>query len=159
MRKNLSRRHVLAFPLVLGLGLGLGLVAACKKDPGASPAPPSTGRGRCSNCGMKLTADSPWLAEIVADDGTKLTFDTPRCALTASLAGKKGKLRVQDYYDRKWRDPSEVRFVTGSAVLGPMGPDLVPVDVARAPKFLQDHQGEKSLKVEEVSKAILDDLK
>lgn len=112
---------------------------------------------------MKLTADSPWLAELVQEDGTKLTYDTPRCAFTASLAGaaagKKTKLRVQDYYDRKWRDGAEMRFVIGSSVLGPMGPDLVPIDAARAPKFLQDHQGEKALKLEEVTKAVLDDLK
>jgi nitrous oxide reductase accessory protein NosL len=151
MQKILTRRAFFALPLVLGT------LSACKKDP--STAPSSATTGRCSNCGMKLTADSPWLAELVAEDGTKLTFDTPRCALTASLAGKKGKLRVQDYYDRKWRDAAEVRFVTGSSVLGPMGPDLVPVDVARAPKFVQDHQGEKTLKLEEISKAVLEDLK
>lgn len=151
MRKNLSRRAIFAFPLVLLSA------SACKKDPSAAPAASSA--GRCSNCGMKLVSDSPWLAELVLDDGTKLTFDTPRCALAATLGGKKGKLRVQDYYDRKWRDAGEMRFITGSAVLGPMGPDLVPVDVTRAPKFLQDHEGEKSLKLEEVTKSVLDDLK
>lgn len=152
MRNIVSRRSV------LGLPLALGLLAACKKDPSAS-APSATASGRCSNCGMKLAPDSAWLSEIVQDDGQKLVFDTPRCALSASLAGKKGKLRFQDYYDKKWHDASELVLVTGSNVLGPMGPDLVPVDPARAQKFSQDHEGEKTLRAPEVTKAVIDDLK
>lgn len=110
---------------------------------------------------MKLTPDSPWLAELVAADGEKRTFDTPRCAITARLAEAPGKstLRVQDFYDRRWRDASEVALVIGSDVLGPMGPDLVPVDTTRAPKFLKDHQGERALRLEEVTRTVLEDLK
>ena len=152
MQKTFSRRALFALPLVVA-----GL-AGCKKDPTATPSA-SAPSGRCSNCGMKLDPASAWLAEIVQDDGTKLTFDTPRCALTASLAGKKGKLRFQDYYDKKWHDAGELRLVTGSNVLGPMGPDLVPVDPARAQKFSQDHEGDKTLTVAEITKAVLDDLK
>ena len=79
MRNSLSRRSFFALPAALFV------VSACKKDPGAPPPPQSA--GRCSHCGMKLKPESPWLAEIVSDDGQKLTFDAPRCAFAASLGG------------------------------------------------------------------------
>ena len=149
-----SRRAFFA----LSAGFVASTLVACKKDPSPGTAAP-TATGRCSHCGMKLVADSPWFSEIVTEDGQKLGYDTPRCALTASLSGKKGKVRVQDFYDRKWHDAGDVRFVVGSDVLGPMGPDLVPVDPARADKFQKDHQGEKTLALADLTKAVLDDLK
>lgn len=150
----LPRRRALGALLALTLAAA---TSACKKDATTTPAaaPP----GRCAHCGMKLTPGSAWLTELVAADGSKKTFDTPRCALTARLAGGATKLRVQDFYDRTWRDGGEVLFVIGSDILGPMGPDLVPVDAARAPKFLKDHEGNRALKLEEISKAVLEDLK
>lgn len=150
----LSRRRALGALLAVTLAPALG--GGCKKD---ASTPPAAAPGRCAHCGMKLTQGSAWLAELAAADGSKKTFDTPRCALTARLATGAGTLRVQDFYDRKWRDASEVRFVIGSDVLGPMGPDLVPVDVARAPKFMKDHEGDRALALDEVTKAVLEDLK
>lgn len=109
--------------------LGLAL-AACK---GGSP--------RCAHCGMKIDPTSAFRAEVV-DGGTTRTFDTPRCALSEWLAGgKKGVVRVQDYYDRAWHDGKDLRFVVGSDVIGPMGPEIVPVDAARVAKFKADHVG------------------
>ncbi|HRH00581.1 MAG TPA: nitrous oxide reductase accessory protein NosL [Polyangiaceae bacterium] len=151
----LSRRRALG--ALFALTLAPALASGCKKD--ASTTPAAAPPGRCAHCGMKLTAGSAWLTELVAADGSKKTFDTPRCALTARLAGGAAKLRVQDFYDRTWRDGGEVLFVVGSDVLGPMGPDLVPVDTARAPKFLKDHEGDRALKLEEITKAVLEDLK
>lgn len=107
------------------------LLAACKGESAA----------RCDHCGMKLDPKSPFATEMV--DGSKTEhFDTSRCALTEWLAhGKRGTVRVQDYYDRKMRPASEVEFVVGSDVVGPMGPDLVPVDTARVAKFEKAHGG------------------
>jgi len=125
-----------AFVLALALAL-LG----CKKEP------------RCQNCGMKIDPASPWRAELVADDGSVTPFDTPRCALQAWRGGKaKGKtLRVQEYYDRAFRDAAELRFVVGGDVTGPMGPDLVPVDPSRATKFIQDHGAERAYRLDEIT--------
>jgi len=80
-------------------------------------------------------------------DGTTRHFDSPRCALTAWRTGHDhpSAMRVLDYYDRRWRDASEVLFVAGSDILGPMGPDLVPVDRARAQKFANDHSAGRPL--------------
>lgn len=151
-RAPLTRRRALGALLAVALA-----ASGCKKD--ATTAPAAAPPGRCAHCGMKLTPGSAWLTELVAADGSKRSFDTPRCALTARLAGGGAKVRVQDFYDRTWRDAGEVLFVVGSDVLGPMGPDLVPVDTARAPKFLKDHEGERALKLDEITKPVLEGLK
>lgn len=110
--------------LVLCLAI---VAAACKRE------------ARCENCGMKLEPTSAWNAELIVA-GTTKRFDTPHCALTARI-GSTSTIRVQEFYERKWRDGTDVRFVSGSDVLGPMGEDFVPVDPARAPKFIADHGG------------------
>jgi hypothetical protein len=113
---------------------------------------------RCENCGMKLDSTSAWVVELRAT-GTVRRFDTPRCAFAARRAGRaQGDLMVRDFYDRRERSESEVVFVTGSDVLGPMGADLVPVDTARAGKFVSDHGGH-ALVPSAVDEVILRNLK
>lgn len=123
---------------------------ACKK-----PDP------RCKHCGMKIDPTSAWRADLVANDGTLVPFDTPRCALTSWRSGKTQAkdLRVQEYYDRVWRDSAEVRFVLGGDVLGPMGPDLVPVDGQRSAKFVQDHGADRAISIDQVTLDVLNSVK
>jgi hypothetical protein len=121
--------------------LALALVLVACKPAGA----------RCAHCGMKIDPASPFVAQL--DDKQ---FDTPRCALTEWLAsGKRGTVRVQDYYDRASHPASDVRFVTGSDVVGPMGPDLVPVDAARVAKFEKDHGGTRALALADIDEKAL----
>lgn len=112
---------------------------------------------RCKHCGMKIDRASAWRVELVLVDGSTVPFDTPRCALTSWRSGKTPatSIRVQDYYDRTWRNGADVRFVIGGDVVGPMGPDLVPVDPARATKFIQDHTADRALRLEEVTLDVL----
>ncbi len=132
---------------VLGLALGLAVAgAACKgKD-----------EARCAHCGMKIAPDSPWKTEVVGA-GKVAVYDTPRCALFDAV-GTASKVRVQEFYDRNWLDASEVRFVRGSDVLGPMGPDLVPVNAAHVAKFTKDHGG-TAVAYADLTKANLEDAK
>lgn len=132
----------------MGLALALG-APACKHEV------------RCKNCGMKIDPKSAWRAELVAQDGAVTPFDSPRCALTAWRSGKvhAASLRVQSYYDRKPRDGAEMRFVIGGDVVGPMGPDLVPVDPTRVTKFIQDHGADRALRLDEVTPQVLATLK
>jgi hypothetical protein len=136
-----SRRGLLLASLALVLCASM----ACKKE------------ARCKNCGMRIDPQSAWRAELVGDDGSLTTFDTPRCALQSWRSGKTPakSVRVLDYYDRRTLDGSAVRFVVGGDVVGPMGPDLVPVDLARVGKFLQDHGAERALRVEEVTLEVI----
>ncbi len=129
--------------------VAVAVTAGCKKEE------------RCQKCGMKIDMASPWRAELVTAEGTKIPFDTPRCALDTWKNGKAQarSLRVQEYYDRTWRDAEEVRFMVGGDVQGPMGPDLVPVDPSRATKFVQDHSAERYLTLAEVTPAVISGLK
>lgn len=141
-----TRRQVIALAL-----LAAAFGTSCKKD-----------QERCRTCGMKIDRASPWRAELVDGAGHALAaFDTPRCAFLAWRGGKvtASDVRVSEYYDRAVRSGADVRFVVGGDVLGPMGPDLVPVDPARASKFIQDHGAERSLRVDEVTAEALASLR
>ena len=121
------------------LALGVMLIACKSAD------------ARCAHCGMKIEPASPFAAEW----GDK-KFDTPTCALTEWLsAGKQGTVRVLDYYDRTPHPASDVRFVTGSDVVGPMGAELVPVDAARVAKFQKDHGGTRALALADIDEKAL----
>jgi hypothetical protein len=143
MRSYLTRRR--DFLLAVTSVAVLGGASACKKET------------RCKNCGMRIDPTSPWRADLVAADGAVTTFDTPRCALQSWRSGKTPAkaVRVQDYYDRKERDGNDVRFVIGGDVVGPMGPDLVPVDAARVSKFIHDHAADRALRLDEVTPEVL----
>jgi hypothetical protein len=116
---------------------------------------------RCKHCGMKIDLASPWRAELVAADGSVTSFDTPRCALTSWRSGESQAVsaKLQEYYERKWRNAEEVRLVLGGDVIGPMGPDLVPVEPTRATKFIQDHNADRALRIDEVTKDVLANIK
>lgn len=120
-----------------------------------------TAEQRCKHCGMKIDPESAWRADLVAADGSTTSFDTPRCALTSWRTGKSQAtaLRVQEYYDRRWRNADELRFIIGGDVVGPMGPDLVPVDPSRATKFIQDHGADRALRLDEVTTDVLGSMK
>jgi copper chaperone NosL len=128
--------------------LGAVFLAACKKEE------------RCSTCGMKIDRTSPWRAEIVLANGEILQYDTPRCAIRAWTTRKIATktLRVQEYYDRNFRDGAELRFVAGGDVVGPMGPDLVPVDPSRVTKYIQDHSADRAYMLSEITPEILKKL-
>lgn len=129
--------------------IGSCLLVACKKEE------------RCKNCGMKIDPTSAWNADLIGMDDKPVRFDTPRCAFTYWRGGKMQAkdLRAQDYYERAWKSSAELKFVLGSDVLGPMGPDLVPVESARAGKFVQDHSADKAVAAADVTPALLAEIK
>ncbi len=109
---------------------------------------------------MKIDPASAWRADLVTANGETAHFDTPRCALLAWRTGKTNAktLRVQEFYERTWRDGAELRFALGSDVLGPMGPDVVPLDPSRAPKFTADHAATRIATLDELTAAVLESL-
>jgi copper chaperone NosL len=113
---------------------------------------------RCAFCGMKIDPASAWRADLVSNAGSLVHFDTPRCAFLAWRTGKTAAsaIRVQEFYDRTWRDGAELRFALGSDVLGPMGPDVVPIDPARAAKFRADHGASDIVALAEITPSLLD---
>jgi hypothetical protein len=116
---------------------------------------------RCAYCGMPLDPKSAWNAQLVSAGGTRVDFDSPRCALLAWRSGQVDatEILVQDYYDRAWRSGREVVFVASSDVSGPMGADLVPLDPARAPQFTADHTGTRPFPLEQITLPLLKELR
>ena len=112
---------------------------------------------RCKHCGMRIDPNSAWRTELVGVDGSITPFDTPRCALTSWRTAKTParSIRVQEYYDRRFCSGEDVRWVIGGDVVGPMGPDFVPVDPARVTKFIQDHGADRSLRLDEITVEVL----
>jgi hypothetical protein len=108
----------------------LTLAPACRRDP------------RCATCGMKVDPGSPWTSYVTLR-GKEQSFDTPSCAFAAWK--KAGQLaapaRFREYYSQEMKPVEELRFVRGSDVLGPMGPDWVPVLEGAARRFARDHNG------------------
>jgi hypothetical protein len=123
------------------------LLVACKREE------------RCRHCGMKIDRASPWTSELLLNDGATAFYDTPRCALTSwrKKQVSANGMRVREYYDAKgpMRDASTLRFVVGGDVVGPMGPDFVPVEPSRVTKFIQDHGADRAYTVDEISPEVL----
>lgn len=134
---------------IVGALLTAVAAPACKKEE------------RCKNCGMKIDPASSWNAQLIGMDGAPVRFDTPRCAFTYWRSGKMEAKDIQatDYYERVLRGSAELKFVVGGDVLGPMGPDLVPVEAPRASKFIQDHGADRAYLASEVMMDVLNAIK
>lgn len=113
---------------------------------------------RCARCGMVIAPKSAWEAELTSDKGDVTRFDTPRCAIRAFRAAAPSprvELRVHEFYTGEMRSAKDVVFVVGSDLVGPMGPELVPVDPARAQKLTADHAGKRTLTLDAVDERVL----
>lgn len=137
--------------LVIGL-LALGAItslATCSSEAAGE-------RPRCDLCGMYVDRNPRWIAGATKN-GRPVVFDAPRCLLQ-TLRDRRAALRdpwVTEYYSQRRRPASAVRYVQGSDTIGPMGPDFVPVDPARAETFRRDHRGSRVLTLEQITPAVL----
>ena len=120
-------------------------LAACSRPP------------RCKRCGMVLDPSSRWLAELRNGDVVE-RFDTPKCAFAAWRGGRPAgtTLRLRGYYSQRELDAAEIVLAVGSDVLGPMGPDLVPVEREHGAKFSADHHA-RMVEAAAVTLALADD--
>lgn len=140
-------RHLVL--ILLLWSLGTAAVAAAPPQPGE--------KDRCAVCGMFVAPFPQWTAAIELKDGRHFYFDGPKdlfiCLfdLPAYLPGvsmdQVAGVYVTEYYSTSLHPATEVIFVTGSDVLGPMGQELVPVLGREAAEtFRRDHKGEKLLR-------------
>lgn len=97
---------------------------------------------RCATCGMKIDPASAW-ASYVTVEGKEQSFDTPSCAFAAwrKARERSTEARFREYYSQEMKPAKELLFVKGSDVVGPMGPDLVPVSEGTARRFAREHNG------------------
>jgi copper chaperone NosL len=141
---NATRRALL-------LGAVAATALACGRREGA----------RCRHCGMRVPPDSRWRAGARAADGAALVFDTPGCLHRFRLSPPGAGMRdpwVVEYYGPTERqtDATSVRYVAGSRVRGPMGPDVIPLAPESVDRFRRDHGGREPLGFLQITQAILD---
>lgn len=138
--------------LILLLTLGL----FCSPVFAEGPPPPGP-KDRCEVCGMFVAPYRDWVAVLQMIDGSNHYFDGPKDLFIYYMGLAKYQpgasydqvagLYVTEYYTAKLMPASEVLFVTGSDVLGPMGKELVPVAGREAAEtFLRDHAGQKLMR-------------
>ena len=149
----------------------LALVAAMQSTPALNayaetalrPAPaqkPLDGKGhmvigpldRCPVCGMKVAKYPRFAAAIQLENKTTYYFCSNRCMLRswlkpdiflASEHAKLSKPVIQAYFSGQQLDARQVIWVSGSDIIGPMGPALIPLrDDASLTAFRQRHGGQ-----------------
>ncbi len=126
-------------------------------------------RDACPVCGMLVARYPAWIATVQYADGHadhfdgakdlfKYLFDLSRYA-PGREPGEMVAIGVTEYYGLTRIDAHSAWYVVGSAVLGPMGHELVPLATAEdADEFKADHQGARILRFDEVSRELLGDL-
>ena len=120
-------------------------------NPGCSRGP------RCATCGMTVDPTSRWYAEVLAA-GRAEGCATPKCALRRLLGpGAAGRsLRVNSYYRQQRVGDDAVAFAVGSDILGPMGADLVPVELEFEAKFRAEHHATQMLRLSALTLALVE---
>ena len=136
----------------------------------AEKAPPApSAKDKCPVCGMFVAPYPNWVGGIVYKDGGRFYFDGPKDLFTFYFAPEKyGSARkradiadiyVTEYYSVATIDGRKAFYVIGSDVRGPMGNELVPFAMKTdADGFLKDHRGQKVLRFEEITPAMLKSL-
>lgn len=134
----ISRRALLALTLSLS-SAALASAAGCHRAE------------RCARCGMKIDPSSRFTSWLVVS-GKEVAYDTPRCAFDAwrGRSTNAESAKFHGYYSQEIRDASDLLFVPGSDIDGPMGPELVPVERAEAPRFAREHHGETPMSADDV---------
>jgi nitrous oxide reductase accessory protein NosL len=130
---------------------------------GAEPKPAEIRKSdKCQVCGMFVSKYPTWIAQVIFKDGTYAAFDGPKDMFRFYFdvpkynpSKKQSDIEmtyVTDYYTTKPIDARTAFFVTGSDVMGPMGPELVPLSsIDKAKGFSRDHRGRKILRFGEVT--------
>jgi copper chaperone NosL len=163
-----------AFPKAVHLGLImlLLLAAAAGPAPAAGPVPgrrslgpegdmPISAEDRCPVCAMLPIRYPRFAAAIALQDGRTYYFCSPGCMLNAWLhpdiflgspAANLARPVVREYLSGEVMDARDVFWVSGSDVVGPMGPALVPLkDTAHLEAFRRRHGARKVFRLDELT--------
>lgn len=118
----------------------------------------------CVYCGMPTPLFPKWSARVAREGSPTLHYCSPRCLFIhrASFQDQYQKMtecKVTDYYTVRKIDALEAYYVTGSTVIGPMGPDLIPFSTKDdAEAFAADHQGKRILTFAEVDLKVIEEI-
>jgi len=162
-RRGLTLVVVLGVLLLAGGVSGYLLLRGGAGDPGAgagSAEAPQLGvidaPGSCPVCGMKVRPGNRRAGKAVLRSGKVEVFCAPRCLLVYAIKGlapgtpgaladrnEIAELWLADHYDGQPVEARQAFFVHSSDIVGPMGPDIVPVKSReRAEELVRDHGGQ-----------------
>ena len=157
---------LLAAPLLAG---GL-LIALPDTATAADLSPQYVQRSaRCPVCGMYPYRTPQWTGQIVFNDQTATSFDSPvdmfRFLNNMPLFDKQhkpadiGAIYVADYGTKAWADARKAFFVHGSTARGPMNDPNLPAFATReAAEAFAKAQGGKVLAFGEVTRELIKSL-
>lgn len=158
----MKRTWMLAAMMILTLAVGA--LAAERNVPAPSE------KDKCAVCGMFVAKYPNWACVIHFRDGSSAWFDGPKDMFTYYLDIGKFKpgmnrsnvidMLVKDYYTMAFIDGEKAFYVIGSDVTGPMGSELIPFfKRTDAGAFLKEHKGKKVLRADEVTPAVVKELR
>lgn len=140
-------------------------------SPGAAEewAPKPTAKDKCPVCGMFVAKYPDWLTAIRFKDGSHVYFDgakdlfkylhDPKKYDRAGKAEEIEAVLVMDYYGLSWIDARRAWYVLGSDVYGPMGRELISLELeASAHEFLRDHKGLKIIRFSDATREVIRNL-
>jgi nitrous oxide reductase accessory protein NosL len=151
-----GRRMTAAVWLVLGAALLAGPAWGQGPRPGATPLDRQnrlhiSASDRCPVCAMRPIKYPRFAAALQMQDGTTFYFCSAGCMLKAwlrpdiFLGAASGEVRqpvAQDYFSGQPVDARRVLWISGSDVIGPMGPALVALQqAAHVEAFRRRHGG------------------
>lgn len=137
------------------------VLAATALAAGGGPIEPAA-TDKCPVCGMFTARFPDFLAQIVFEDGSHLTFDGPKDLFKFALQPERygsnrvsvehARIFVTEYYSLAPIDARTAFFVAGSDIRGPMGAELIPFATRDdAEGFRSDHRGTAVLRFDEVT--------
>jgi len=157
----------------LAMMLALGLIGACAARAAGPPpaAHPLDAQGqmqldagdRCPVCAMRPARSPRFAAAIQLDDGRMYYFCSAGCMLRAwlhpesFLRAERQRLQlpvVLDYFSGQPIDARLAFWISGSDVIGPMGPALVPLaDETHIDVFRRRHGGREVFRLQDLNDA------
>ena len=154
---KLLPKMIIAAVCLVGLSLNPALAA--------EPEMPGK-KDRCPVCGMFVAPYPDWIATIVLKQGQQIFFDGCKDLFryyfklpAGEIRGTRGEIAeiyVTEYYTTQLVPASEVFYVLGSDVYGPMGKELIPVAGKElAETFMRDHSGTQILTFKQLTPDIL----
>lgn len=151
----------------VALCMMIGIATVARSGPVDLPAPKAD--DTCPVCGMFVAKYPAWVATVRYRDGHlhhfdgakdlyKYLLDMPRWA-PGHRAEDIQTIGVTEYYTLGRIDAQQAWYVIGSDVLGPMGHELIPLETQEdAEEFMQDHQGVRIVRPDEVTREMLEKL-
>jgi len=156
-------KKVLSLIVVLVLALTAGCAASANKSGTQSAAAEASQAAAmqprkipadvsCGKCGMYPAKYPRWQAQIIFKDGSMTPFDGCKCMFNFLFGVEKfdkthsrddvSVAWVKDFNSGAWINAADARYVVGSAMMGPMGKELIPfADNAAATQFNQEQGG------------------